>query len=198
MPTPYRLMYRLGITPWERGRVHAPLARLVEGADALPPGRALDVGCGSGAHAVYLAKRGWRVTGVDFVDAALAEGRQRAAREGVEVEWKLGDVAALGELGLAPGYTLLYDIGCFHGMSDAGREAVVAGLTALAAPDATLLLLGFTRGRRMILPRGVSREEIHQRFGDSWKLLDVVRETDPTFPWFVRRVQPTWYRLQRA
>jgi ubiquinone/menaquinone biosynthesis C-methylase UbiE len=94
---PYGLMYRLGFAPWERRDVADSWAPLLEGPDAPAPGRALDVGCGSGRDAVYLAKRDWRVTAVDSVDKALASAKQRAAEAGVEVQWVTGDVAELVE-----------------------------------------------------------------------------------------------------
>ena len=58
----------------------------------LVPGRALDVACGEGRNAVWLAERGWRVTGIDFSDVALAKAAELAAARGVEVEWVLADV----------------------------------------------------------------------------------------------------------
>jgi SAM-dependent methyltransferase len=58
----------------------------------LAPGRALDVACGEGRNAVWLAERGWRVTGVDFSDVALAKAEQLADARGVEVEWVPADV----------------------------------------------------------------------------------------------------------
>lgn len=58
----------------------------------LEQGRALDVACGEGRNAVWLAERGWRVTGVDFSDVALAKARELAAARGVDVEWVLADV----------------------------------------------------------------------------------------------------------
>ena len=67
--------------------------RLTEGSDALSPGRALDVGCGSGEDAVNLAKRGWQVTGVDIVPSAVARAEHRATEAGVEVRWVVGDVS---------------------------------------------------------------------------------------------------------
>jgi 2-polyprenyl-3-methyl-5-hydroxy-6-metoxy-1,4-benzoquinol methylase len=81
---PYGLMYRLGLAPWERRDVAESWRPMLDGPDAPAPGRALDVGCGSGRDAIYLAKRGWRVTAVDFVDKALATAKQRVAEEGVE------------------------------------------------------------------------------------------------------------------
>jgi SAM-dependent methyltransferase len=58
----------------------------------LAPGRALDLACGEGRNAVWLAERGWRVTGVDFSDVALAKAADLAASRGVEVDWVVADV----------------------------------------------------------------------------------------------------------
>ena len=58
----------------------------------LPPARALDLACGEGRNAVWLAEQGWRVTGVDFSDVALAKAAELAASRGVEVEWVVADV----------------------------------------------------------------------------------------------------------
>lgn len=112
---PYGLMYRLGFAPWERREVADTWRSLLDGPAAPVPGRALDVGCGSGRDSVYLAKRGWQVTAVDAVEKALAAAQQRAADERVEVHWVTGDVAQLARLGLEPGYDLLYDFGCIMG-----------------------------------------------------------------------------------
>jgi SAM-dependent methyltransferase len=58
----------------------------------LPPGRALDLACGEGRNAVWLAEQGWRVTGVDFSDVALAKAEELAASRGVEADWIAADV----------------------------------------------------------------------------------------------------------
>ena len=58
----------------------------------LQPGRALDLACGEGRNAVWLAERGWRVTGVDFSDVALGKAAELAASRGVDVEWVVADV----------------------------------------------------------------------------------------------------------
>jgi SAM-dependent methyltransferase len=58
----------------------------------LAPGRALDLACGEGRNAVWLAERGWRVTGVDFSDVALAKAAELAAGRGVDVDWVVADV----------------------------------------------------------------------------------------------------------
>jgi SAM-dependent methyltransferase len=75
----YQIMYRIGFKPWDNDRVPPELAALVEGRDALAPGRALDVGCGTGTQAVFLARAGWRGTGIDAVEQPLGQARRRAA-----------------------------------------------------------------------------------------------------------------------
>jgi SAM-dependent methyltransferase len=64
-----------------------PNAALVAEVGALAPGRALDVGCGEGADAIWLAGRGWRVTALDVSTVALDRARTAAAQAGVDVEW---------------------------------------------------------------------------------------------------------------
>lgn len=194
---PYRLMYGLGFAPWERRDVAELWRPILEGQGAPVPGRALDVGCGSGRDAVYLAKRGWRVTAVDNVDKALAGAKERAADEGVEVQWVRGDVAELDRLGLEPGYDLLYDVGCIHGLSDSARREVAAGLTQLAAPEATLLIGAFKANRNPLLPRGMNKEDVVALLHDSWDLQESRATATENAPAFVRRADPTVYRLTR-
>ena len=141
------------------------------------------------------AKRGWQVTAVDFLDKALARARQRAAQEGVEVQWIRADVGQLGALGLKPGYNLLYDFGCIHGLPDSARPGAAAGLTGLAAPGATLLLLAFKAGRRFVLPRGMDKDDIVGLLGDDWRLEH--SQTVVTMPPPFRRANPTLYRFAR-
>lgn len=67
---------------------------LVSAVEGSEPGRALDLACGAGRHALWLAERGWQVTGVDFSEVALAEGRRLAAARGLDLEWIAADVVA--------------------------------------------------------------------------------------------------------
>src|SRR6185312_11253449 len=101
----YRLLYRVGFTPWDTGEVPGELSALIEG-NGLAAGRALDIGCGTGTQAVYMARSGWEVTAIDAVPRPLAQARARADTAGVSVDWILGDVARLHRLGLEPGFTL--------------------------------------------------------------------------------------------
>ncbi len=69
-----------------------PNRRFAAEVEGLGPGRALDLACGEGRNAVWLAERGWRVTGVDFSDVALAKAAELAASRGADVEWVVADV----------------------------------------------------------------------------------------------------------
>jgi SAM-dependent methyltransferase len=69
-----------------------PNGRLVAEVAGLTPGRALDVGCGEGADAIWLARRGWTVTAIDISDVAIGRAREAAELAGAAVEWVCGDV----------------------------------------------------------------------------------------------------------
>jgi SAM-dependent methyltransferase len=192
----YRVMYRIGFTPWDTGVVPKELSVLVEGADALPAGRALDIGCGTGTQSVYLAQNGWRVTAIDAVDRPLARARGRADAARVDVQWIKADVTELGSLGIEPGLTLAFDRGCFHGLNDRERAVYAAGVTALAAPGATLLMMAFAPSRVPGAPSGVEDTELAVRF-DAWSLsaTQLDGEGEPAGP--MRNVPRHWYRLIR-
>jgi SAM-dependent methyltransferase len=193
----YRVLYRIGFTPWDQDHVPLELSALVEGPTALAPSRALDVGCGTGTQAVYLAERGWQVTGVDAVERALVKARHRAEEKGVEVRWVAGDVACLPALGLGDGFNLVHDRGCFHDLSPTERNGYARGVSELAAPGAMLVLLAFARRERGVGPSGASEEEIQRRFGLDWELVSVQSDSGPAPPGPMRRVPRIWYRLRR-
>jgi len=110
---------------------------VAETAD-LTPGRALDVGCGEGADALWLAEAGWQVTVVDISTVALARAAKEAAARGVHVDWVHADLLA------SPPAPDAFELVTAHFMQlpPAEREALYARLTAAVAPGGTLLLVG--------------------------------------------------------
>ena len=74
---------------WSKG----PNLRFASEVADLEPGRALDVACGEGRNALWLAERGWSVTGIDFSEVAINKARQIAGRRGVTVDWLVEDVS---------------------------------------------------------------------------------------------------------
>jgi len=199
----YRLLYLVGYTPWEQwadspaAPQFADLFEREENGGGPPYGPALDLGCGSGIWSVELAKRGWDVTGVDFVPRALRQARERAERAGVEARFVEGDVTALRDAKVGSGFRLLLDFFCFHDeLTDDQRAAEGREATAVAATGATLLLLAFNPGRRGPLPRGASRRDIETAF-PGWTAIgeDAVDTTGA--PGWVRRAAPRFHRLRR-
>jgi SAM-dependent methyltransferase len=162
--------YRFRNPPWEGHPLPKRLRELIEGREALPPGAALDIGCGTGDTAIYLAQHGWTVTAVDFARTALNRASAKVRQAGVPVRIVRANVTRLGSSKVGDGYALIVDNGLFHGLSDHAREAYVRCVTQAAAPGATLLLAGFAEGPRKG-PRGFDRPEVEQRFGQSWDLL---------------------------
>lgn len=196
----YQLAYATGITPWERAADADPegLDRLYsrEEADHGGPGRMIDLGCGSGAHTVALAARGWTATGVDRVGAALRRARQRAASEHVDAEFVRADVTALDPADLGGGFVFFLDVGCFHGLSDQQRSAMGRSVTALAAPAATLLMLAFAAGAApRPLPRGATAADITRAF-PAWHIIDSEAAVTAGMAKPLRRAAPTWHRLR--
>jgi SAM-dependent methyltransferase len=131
-----------------------PNAQLVAEAADLPAGAALDVGCGEGADALWLAARGWRVTGVDFSTVALDRAAGHAAGAGADVTWVHADLRRW----TPPADT--FDLVSAHFMHLPGddRRALFARLADAVAPGGTLLIVGHhpsdlrTSAHRMNLP----------------------------------------------
>ena len=113
------------------------------------------------------------------------------------MRWLCADVADLAALGLEPGFTLVHDRGCFHDLPDATRNAYARGVTTLAAPGATLLLMAFAPGRRIAAPSGASEGEIRAHFGAGWDLVSTQPDSGPAPSGPMRDVPRRWYRLLR-
>lgn len=127
--------YRRQPPPWDTG-ITPP--ELVEFIASHPPGRALDLGCGTGTNIIALAQHGWQATGVDFAWSAIRAARRKAQRAGVPADLRVGDVTRLRAID-GP-FDLILDIGCFHNLPVERRPAYLAQLERLLAPSGTYLL----------------------------------------------------------
>jgi SAM-dependent methyltransferase len=186
----YWLMYTLGFKPWEDAEAPERLRNLIEGPEALAKGRALDIGCGTGASSIYLTKKGWEVVGVDFMPKALAQARVNAGRAGVSVRFLTGDVTQLQRLDLGGPFQLFVDRGCFHGLTDPQRRACAEGVTSLASPGAILQLFAFHPNHLPVLPRGISKPDLQKHYAH-WDLVadGAIERAGP--------VPMSWYRFRK-
>jgi cyclopropane fatty-acyl-phospholipid synthase-like methyltransferase len=166
----FKTFYRLGFVPWDGHPLATSLKQLIEGDTALTPGTALDLGCGTGDNSIYLVKHGWQVTGVDFVAKAVDKAKAKAAANNVDITFARADVTRLSSEGIGSNFGLIVDNGCLHGMSQVDRDAYVREVTAVAAPEARLLLVEFITGGSYGVP-GIDPDEVKRRFAADWTLL---------------------------
>ncbi len=201
----YRVAYAIGFHPWEDAatdpsfveKAAQMFAREEHRRKAPPYGPALDLGTGCGIWGIELARRGWQVTGVDLVEKALRRARDRVRRAGVEMRIVRADVTALRRSDIGDGFRLILDTGTFHGLPPAEQRAMGREVTAVAATDATLLLLVWPRRIRPLI-RGARRTEVEAAF-PHWEITDV----EPSFFRLPKlldmllRPDEHWYRLRR-
>lgn len=147
----YDLWYRFGTPPWV-GEARSELVRLVE-SGVVPPGRAIDLGCGEGDNAIFLAQQGFDVTAVDFAPSAIAKAQDKAREAGVEVTFVVDDLTRLTKI--AGPFDLLVDYGSFDDLPAKKRAAYVSQIVPLAAPGAKFLMWCFEwephRGERLAM-----------------------------------------------
>ena len=198
----WRFAYAIGFHPWED--TDLPFARKIselfdrEEKEHEPPyGPALDLGTGSGIWGIELAKRGWQVTGIDIVDKALQRAWDRVQKAGVDTRLLRGDVTALRAAGIGSGFRLVLDTGTFHDLNSAQREAMGREISAVAARDATVLLLVWPKRRRPLI-RGASRSEVEAAF-PGWRVTDVEPSHFrlPKILDLLLKPDEHWYRLRR-
>src|SRR5262245_41007568 len=196
-PRLYNFGYRLGRMPWEIG----PRRELVElvSAGRLRPCRAIDLGCGTGANAVFLARQGFEMTGVDFARAALAKADASAVSAGVRVRWVEDDLTALRQpLG---SFDLLVDYGTLDDLGPAARDRYVDNILPLAAAGARFLLWCFQwpprRLDRWLRFEPIAPGEVESRFGGAFHIEQIaasdrlrMRRLIPGFAAYLMTLRP--------
>jgi ubiquinone/menaquinone biosynthesis C-methylase UbiE len=156
------------ITPaWEIGRPQRAFLALAQ-AGAIS-GRVLDVGCGTGEHALMAAALGLEATGIDIVAAAISSAESKARDRGLSARFLLRDALRLGSLGEQ--FDTVLDCGLFHIFGDEDRPALVASLRAVIPVGGRYLMLCFSdRQPGHLGPRRISRETIEASFSDGWRI----------------------------
>ncbi len=180
----YDLWYRFGTPPWV-GQARSELVDLVESGDLLP-GRAIDLGCGEGDNAIFLAQHGFQVTAVDFSPAAIAKAKAKARDAGADVDFLIDDLTQLANV--SGEFDLLVDYGTFDDLSTKDRAAYVDQVRSLAKPAAKFLmwcfeweLKGWERLATAILPFGniaLRPGDVERWFANMFDITRIAGESD--------------------
>lgn len=167
----FRRMYREGSPPWVIDRPQPEVVALVE--IGVIRGRVLDVGCGAGDNAIYLASRGLEVVAFDGVPEAVARAETKARAAGVAgLTFRVADALVISSW--TEIFDTILDSAIFHGFSDAQRPLYAAELHALLRPGGLLVLLCFSElETREGGPRRVTQKEIRDCFQRGWVVEEI-------------------------
>ncbi len=185
----FEFQYRFGKPRWDTGVTPPEVVEMVE-REKLGGKRALDLGCGTGTNAIYLARNGFQVVGLDFSHKAIAAAREKAKSAGVEIEFRVGDVTRLDSLGVRGPFDFVLDIGCFHSVEPSRRQPYAAGIARLARPGMLFMLYAFSPRKLLFRNVGVTVDHVKQTFATDFSLERIEEGTDRseiTSAWF-------WFR----
>ncbi|NUQ62867.1 MAG: class I SAM-dependent methyltransferase [Pirellulales bacterium] len=156
--------------PWDTGRPSSELARAIT-SKTVQPGRAVELGCGTGTNAVYLAQQGFQVTAIDIAPTALKLAKEKADQANVKVRWVQADVLNPPEL---ERFDFVFDRGCYHGVRRQNAAGYVETVRRLSHPGAKVLIIaGNANETRSGGPPRVREEEIRQDFAEGFEILSL-------------------------
>jgi len=159
---------RTNMPGWDTARVATQLKKAVE-EGKVKPGKALDLGCGTGTNAIYLAEKGFEVTGLEVAPTALTIAEAKARKAGVKVRWIVGDAANPPEM---EAFDFVFDRGCYHHVRWVNREGFVSAVSRLTKPGGQFLLLSFRaaneRAGKPFVKEAQIREDFSATFDFEW------------------------------
>jgi ubiquinone/menaquinone biosynthesis C-methylase UbiE len=141
--------------PWDTG-ISPP--ELLEFIQTHSPGRAIDIGCGTGTNVITLAKAGWKVTGVDFAPRAIKIARKKLNQAGVQAKLLIQDATNLQ--GISESFDFALDLGCFHGISQDRKANYLDQLDRILAPNGFWLMYGFLKSDPLQKRSGLLQADI--------------------------------------
>jgi cyclopropane fatty-acyl-phospholipid synthase-like methyltransferase len=182
----YQLGYKYFRMPWDMG----PREELVQLVDSkrITPCRAIDLGCGTGSNAVFLAQHGFDVTGVDYASSAIEKAKRKATTAKVEVEFVVDDLTNLREINGT--FDFLVDYGALDDLTPNNRDRYVKNVLLLTHPGSRFLLWCFEwplrwweRLVRSVSIGAMSLEpgEADKRFSEHFLIERIAGNTEPDY-----------------
>jgi cyclopropane fatty-acyl-phospholipid synthase-like methyltransferase len=161
-----------GVPPWEIDGPQSEIVHLAQHGEIRSP--VLDVGCGTGENALYLAGLGYEVVGIDVVPTAVEKALSKAKKRSLAVTFLVWDALRLQELQRR--FNTVIDSGFFHVLPDKKRPVFIKGLASVLDFGGSYLMMCFSEHEPGSWgPRRVTRAEIRASFRQGW-LIDYIRE----------------------
>ena len=186
-------VYRSNQTPWDTGRPD-PQLKAYLAANLTPGRRVLELGCGTGTNAVFLARRGFLVTAFDLSKLAIARAKRKAKEASTTVDFLVRNATRFN---LSKHFDWAFDRGCYHSLSKPQAAKYRASLLKHLDPGSHLLLLCFSdkeplqQGRGQlpasgcIGPRRISKADLIHEFGAEFEIRSIADfRFDPNLPGF--------------
>jgi len=175
--TAFNLVY-LFHPPWDTGIPAPEIVRFIAGKN---PGKAIDLGCGTGTNLLYLAQHGWTVTGID--QAPLAVRKAKGKLKNLPKTLLVADVTQLAGLELPGPYDLGLDMGCFHTLAETFRPKYVEGMEKWIKEGGVLMIYAFQSAESSPV-QGISREEMTAYFRGRFELVNYEQGQGRPSAWY--------------
>ena len=141
--------------PWDTNQTPPELFDFI---NTNPPGRALDLGCGTGTNVLTLIKSGWQATGVDFIPKAIKAARRKALKAGVDADFRVGDVTLLKDI--QGNFDLILDIGCYQSLNPYGMVNYQKKINQLLKPGGIYLIYLFFKSEEVDSGSGATEADL--------------------------------------
>jgi cyclopropane fatty-acyl-phospholipid synthase-like methyltransferase len=156
-----------GIPPWDIGRPQKEFVELEQRGEIT--GSVLDIGCGTGEHALFFAEKGYEVWGIDSSPLAIRKAQEKAGARELTVHFLV--LSALDLLRLTRKFDTVTDSGLFHTLSDEERPVFADNLALVLPHGGNYFMLCFSdQEPGGYGPRRINRKEIQDCFGDGWTI----------------------------
>jgi SAM-dependent methyltransferase len=184
----FELHYLFKQAPWDTG-ISPP--ELIDFLEKYPPGRALDLGCGTGTNAITIQQYGWEVVGVDLSYLAIRQARRKVKSDKAKIQFIRGDITEINAL--EGTFDLILDIGCFHAIQPTLKEVYARNVQKYLRHNGTFLLYAWLhqemKGDGSLTPE----ERLLDLFSPCCECIHVVHGSD----WVSHR-HSAWFTFKRV